>query len=333
MKVSARSPAIKVAPPTNDAQNVRVAAPLDPSKFAAAKLNLVLGVGLDAELPKLALRIVSLFVGRHMHAERGGDAWPAVRTLCEELGVSSGSMVRDALYTLLERGHLVADRKAGETTRYRIADRYFESGAQPAQEATPMRDNPGGEPARQAGGEPECEAGGEPAISAAPQPARQATNTGKGIPGIESRELNTGKGDCLSLSDQNPAAATERKLSRGQARNGAAAPPGFDEFWQSFPKRVGRVAALKAFEQAVRSGATPQEITLGAMRYAAERDREPDPAKRVQYTAHPAGWLNAGRWADEAAPAPEPRLNAAQSDRPRQRPSALELAFRGRFDP
>jgi hypothetical protein len=32
---------------------------LDLTKFAAAKLNLLLGVGLDAELPKLALRVAT----------------------------------------------------------------------------------------------------------------------------------------------------------------------------------------------------------------------------------------------------------------------------------
>jgi hypothetical protein len=308
MKASARAPALKVAPPTNVAQNGRVAAPLDASKFAAAKLNLVLGVGLDAELPKLALRVVSLFVGRHMHAERGGEAWPAVKTLCEELGVSSGSMVRDALYTLLERGHLVADRKPGETTRYRVADRYFENGAQLAQEATPMRNNPGGEPAMQAGGEPEYEAGGEPAMSAAPQPARQATNTGNRIPGIESRELITGKGDCLSLfPDQNPPDATERKLPRGKlpARVGATPPPGFAEFWRVYPRPVGKPYAQKAFTRAVRAGASPAQIIEGAKRLAAERAaQEPDPSQRERFTPYPANWLNRGSWADQPAVAP-----------------------------
>lgn len=104
--------------------------PLDRTKFAAAKLNFVLGVGLDAELPKLALRVANIFVGQYMCADNGGEAWPAIKTLCCDLGVSSERAVRQALSSLLERGHLMAivDR---ETTRYRIAERYFDGESQP----------------------------------------------------------------------------------------------------------------------------------------------------------------------------------------------------------
>jgi hypothetical protein len=115
-------------------------APIDPSEFAAAKLNLVLGAGLDSSLPKLAMRIVAVFVGRYMIADRGGAAWPAVSTLCDDLSISRSSdkEVRDALNHLVARGHLVKDSEAGKargtTNRYRISDRYFAptgSGAMP----------------------------------------------------------------------------------------------------------------------------------------------------------------------------------------------------------
>jgi hypothetical protein len=75
----------------------------------------------------------------------------------------------------------------------------------------------------------------------------------------------------------------------------------FAEFWQIYPRRVGKRAALKAFVAALRR-ANSQTITEGAERY---RD---DPKRKPDFTAYPATWLNADRWTDESvvASAPEP---------------------------
>lgn len=70
------------------------------------------------------------------------------------------------------------------------------------------------------------------------------------------------------------------------------APSGFDDFWRSYPRKVARTEAMRAFAQAVQW--TPAaEIIRGAMRYAAERRGE-DP----RYTKHPATWLNKHCWND-----------------------------------
>jgi hypothetical protein len=71
----------------------------------------------------------------------------------------------------------------------------------------------------------------------------------------------------------------------------------FERFWAQYPKKVGKLAAQKAFARAVDGGAGPQDIMLGVARYAAERDGQ-DP----KYTKHPASWLNAGCWTDEPSP-------------------------------
>lgn len=74
---------------------------------------------------------------------------------------------------------------------------------------------------------------------------------------------------------------------------------GFAEFWASYPRRVAKASAEKAWRKALKDGASPSEILAGVRRYAAERESEPDPAKRIQFTAHAATWLNACRWNDE----------------------------------
>ena len=81
--------------------------------------------------------------------------------------------------------------------------------------------------------------------------------------------------------------------------------PAFDLFWSAYPIKVGKQAARKAWEKAIKAE-KPDVIIQGAERYAADPNRHPS------FTAHAATWLNAGRWAD--APLPE-RIKTAEEKR------------------
>lgn len=70
----------------------------------------------------------------------------------------------------------------------------------------------------------------------------------------------------------------------------------FEEFWQHYPRRVGKFAAMKAYEKA-RRHASAGEILAGVRSYTRHK---PDYAD----WAHPSSWLNAGRWLDEYEPLP-----------------------------
>lgn len=70
----------------------------------------------------------------------------------------------------------------------------------------------------------------------------------------------------------------------------------FDLFWIAYPIKVGKQAARKAWEKAIKEE-KPDVIIAGAKRYADDPNRHPS------FTAHASTWLNAGRWAD--APLPE----------------------------
>ena len=52
-------------------------------------------------------------------------------------------------------------------------------------------------------------------------------------------------------------------------------PQRFDEFWQQYPLKVAKKAALIAYEKALREGASPDDIIAGACRYAAKRHGDP----------------------------------------------------------
>jgi hypothetical protein len=86
-------------------------------------------------------------------------------------------------------------------------------------------------------------------------------------------------------------------------------PDRFDEFWKTYPRRVGKGAARKAWDKAIKNGADPEEVIWGARRYSTNPRRA---AADIRYTAHPATWLNAERWTDEDEPAPAPVVDPRQ---------------------
>lgn len=72
----------------------------------------------------------------------------------------------------------------------------------------------------------------------------------------------------------------------------------FQEFYDTYPRHVGRQAAEKAFRKAIEGrGVTAEMVIAGVRRFAADPHL---PEK--QYIPHPASWLNAGRWDDEPLP-------------------------------
>jgi len=115
------------------------------------------------------------------------------------------------------------------------------------------------------------------------------------------------------IADGNAEESREEKRTTKTSSPAAPAtvrlPPGaFDQFWQLYPKKVGKDAARKAFTTAVRrAGLEP--IVLGVKRYAAD----PNLPER-QYVPNPATWLNQGRWDDEPC---APRTNGRPPERPR----------------
>ena len=83
---------------------------------------------------------------------------------------------------------------------------------------------------------------------------------------------------------------------------------GFEAFWDAYPRKVGKVAARKAWAAALRR-APDEVIVAGALRYAADPNRDPE------YTAHPTTWLNRGSWDDDPLPARGGRRDANRTER------------------
>ena len=66
----------------------------------------------------------------------------------------------------------------------------------------------------------------------------------------------------------------------------------FDEFWEVYPKKVGKIAATKAYAKALKTGVAPGRLVEAVGSYVRSIE---DP----KFTKDPATWLNAGCWDDE----------------------------------
>lgn len=98
-------------------------------------------------------------------------------------------------------------------------------------------------------------------------------------------------GDDVPVSQElaiaTPKAPVKAKKSSGYTDD-------FENFWRTYPRRIEKKSAFKAWKTALKSGATADEITAGAARYAKYRAGEPE-----RFTKHPSTWLNQGCWEDE----------------------------------
>lgn len=74
----------------------------------------------------------------------------------------------------------------------------------------------------------------------------------------------------------------------------------FEIWWKSYPRRVAKGNARKAFAKAIEK-ASMEELLDGITRYVANKPGYCD-------YAHPASWLNAERWTDEYEVA-QPRVS------------------------
>lgn len=79
----------------------------------------------------------------------------------------------------------------------------------------------------------------------------------------------------------------------------------FERFWKAYPKKVGKGAALKAFEKA-----KVNADLIVVIENAIEQQKKTDQWKKDggQYIPNPATWLNQQRWEDEVT---------VQSDKPK----------------
>lgn len=68
----------------------------------------------------------------------------------------------------------------------------------------------------------------------------------------------------------------------------------FDDFWKAYPRKVGKLAASRAYDRALKH-ATAEQIQSGLESFLEAKPWGDD----MQFCPHPTTWLNQGRWDDE----------------------------------
>ena len=276
--------------------------------------------------------------------EELGYAWPSVDRLASECHVTATG-VKKARAVLVDRGHLAIEASTGRghANRYRWIIKETSAATETplrgqqidplsdlkGQQIDPLSDLKGQQidPLSDLKGQQNAPLSNGKGQQTAPFPTLKGQQNE--LKGQQSHHKGvTKRPPTLSIDPiYNPIERVSLSCRISERAADTADPDDpFVAFWKTYPRRIGKAAALKAYNRAVKSGAQPDEILLGAARFAADRDREPDPSKREQYTPHPATWLNAARWADEPSSVVVPFASASGA---RERRSMFELARLG----
>ena len=101
-------------------------------------------------------------------------------------------------------------------------------------------------------------------------------------------------------------------------------PDRFDEFWQRYPRKIGKGAAHKAYAKATRK-ADHDDLMFGLSQQLPAMQ-----AKDQQYIPHAATWLNAERWSDEPE---QPDSNARRNTGTHTTIDAIAIAGRAHRTP
>ncbi len=86
----------------------------------------------------------------------------------------------------------------------------------------------------------------------------------------------------------------DRKPSRAVALVNEYVDDGFNQFWEAYPKKVGRDAALKAWEKVK----PPIDDVIYALAW--QKQSEQWHKNNGQFIPNPSTYLKQGRWKDEA---------------------------------
>jgi len=125
--------------------------------------------------------------------------------------------------------------------------------------------------------------------------------------------------DRRQVKEESPVASQPPSPLRAKGVRKSSGNAAFDEFWAAYPKHAGGPKATrKAYDKAVKEGASPGELLI-----AVRRQRWPDDP---QYIPYATTWLNQGRWLDDPAAAapPAPLSNA---EKIRRRIAEMDDAF------
>jgi hypothetical protein len=196
----------------------------------------------------------------------------------------AATLVKVGLWERADRGYRVRswlkwNRSAQEIHEYRQQDRERKRDERTTAKPAPKRPRPSTKPST------------DPSESASDRSsARSPNHRPSGLRAESETQDSTGQ-DRDRTEEQHP--PTPPTGGSGSRRKTETPAPGFDAFWQAYPAKVDKGHAVLAWNKALKAGADPDAVTAAAQRF---RD---SPARKVDFTPHPATWLNGERWLDQ----------------------------------
>ena len=226
-------------------------------------------VSRSTDLPARA-KAVYIFMRSHR------DGWNITTTsVAHALGMNKDT-VASAINDLIESGHMRRIEKRSEGGTFAGWDYEILSGRATVSEKT---------------------GSGDFTVSEKTGPGKTGpgkTGPGKTGPGKSGciRRLSSKKTKEITSLSQEDHAQTSGSSER-ESRSDR-----FDEFWDAYPRKVGKKKARAKFAAAVKAAGDAQRVIDGAQRLAVDPNL---PEKR--FIPHPTTWLERGGWDDEPLPA------------------------------
>ncbi|TCL61672.1 hypothetical protein [Allofournierella massiliensis] len=157
--------------------------------------------------------------------------------------------------------------------------------------------------------------------------------SGNAAPKTERRPNPFFTDPAATATPASPAQTASQPAHLAPAAQNTQAPNGFERFWQAYPRKSDKRAALLTWK-ALR----PDETLVNAMLAALAAQRESAPWKESggRYIPHPAKWLSHRRWEDAAPMAQAPAKSysmpawAQQTSRPFDPAAAVDILARHR---
>ncbi|MCA3572748.1 MAG: helix-turn-helix domain-containing protein [Aestuariivirga sp.] len=268
-------------------------------------------VSSDPALSALAFR-TAYVIARYTNRQTG-DAWPSLETLAKAVGATDRSVKR-CIAELCDAGYLQKRRGGfGKSNRYQMELPGDRSGNSIQDTRVP---NEAASEDTSVPNDASIQDTSVPSFRTpvSPQLGHQCPTN----PIIEPVEIEPVEKDISPHTPRGSFQQGTRQEDHSRA---------FDEFWLAYPLRKAKGAARRAFDKAIKGGASAAAIIEGAKLYASERA-----GQETRYTAHPATWLTGERWTDERKPAQGVTIDhqgnvidaARTFDRPKARSKADE---------
>nr|WP_276871297.1 hypothetical protein [Fournierella massiliensis] len=157
--------------------------------------------------------------------------------------------------------------------------------------------------------------------------------SGNAAPKAERRPNSCFTDPAAPAQQEPPAQTASQPAHLAPAAQNTQAPNGFERFWQAYPRKADKRAALLAWK-ALRPDETLVNTMLAAL--ATQCESAPWKENGGRYIPHPAKWLSHRRWEDAAPTAQAPAKSysmpawAQQTSRPFDPAAAVDILARHR---